>query len=158
MPAEITSGVAIAALIVALLAFALVLVVGWRGRRRRRHSAIPVDATDTDIDLAVERAFARLDELAHRVDSLHGRLPVVEDQGRRAVQHVGVVRFNPFEDTGGNQSFALALLDSKSDGIVISSLHSRQATRQYLKSVAGGKTETALSDEESEALRKAIAN
>ena len=103
----------------------------------------------------MERALWRLDEVTKRVDAVDGRLPVVEEQGRRAVQYVGVVRFNPFEDTGGNQSFALALLDSKRDGIVVSSLHSRQNTRVYLKAIVGGRSETALSDEESEALRKA---
>ena len=100
-------------------------------------------------------AMKRLDELGRRVDSVAGRLPVVEEQGKRAVQHVGIVRFNPFEDTGGNQSFALALLDSQRDGFVVSSLHSRQNTRIYLKAITAGRSETALSDEESEALRKA---
>lgn len=155
MSAEVTFAVAVGALIVALVALLGVLVIVWRSRRRRRRRTWSGDVGDADIGVAVAQAFARLDELVQRVDSLDGRMPVVEDQGRRAVQRVGVVRFNPFEDTGGNQSFALALLDSKSDGVIISSLHSRQATRLYLKSVAAGKTETALSDEEAEAIRRA---
>ena len=71
---------------------------------------------------------------------------------------MGLVRFNPFEDTGGNQSFALALLDAHGDGVVVSSLHARTLTRVYGKAVAGGKSEAALSDEESEALRQALAS
>jgi hypothetical protein len=154
MPPELTTAIAIAALIVALLTLSLLLVLSLRGRRRRR-ALSGADLGTGDLGPAVEKALWRLDELTKRVDGLQGRMPVVEDQGRRAVQRVGVVRFNPFEDTGGNQSFALALLDSKSDGIVISSLHSRQQTRLYLKSVVAGKCETALSDEEAEALRRA---
>jgi hypothetical protein len=156
MPAELTSAAAIAALVISLLALLIVLLMSWRGRRRRRRLLAGVDPS-TDLAPALEKLIWRIDEMAKKVDVVSGRLPTVEDQGRRAVQQVGVVRFNPFDDTGGNQSFALALLDSKSDGIVISSLHSRQATRLYLKQIVGGKSETALSDEEAEALKKAAA-
>jgi hypothetical protein len=160
MAPELTSAIAVGALIVASLALLLVLLLvlfmAWRGwRRRRRRWAPAADDSPTDLAPAVDRALGRLDELTTRVEGMDRRLPVVEDQGRRSVQRVGVVRFNPFEDTGGNQSFALALLDSKQDGIVISSLHSRQQTRVYLKTIVAGKCETALSDEESEALRRA---
>lgn len=145
-----------AALVVAALALLVALIVAWRTRRRVRRGAAG-DGSNPELERALDQASTRLDEVTRRVDGLHGRLPMVEAQGRRSIQHVGVVRFNPFEDTGGNQSFALALLDSKRDGIVISSLHSRQATRLYLKAIAGGKCETALSDEEAEALRRAEA-
>jgi hypothetical protein len=74
-----------------------------------------------------------------------------------AIQRVGVVRYNPFEDTGSNQSFVLAMLDARGDGFVLSSLHSRQATRMFLKPVSGGKVDGAVSQEESEAIRRAAA-
>jgi len=153
MPADVTSTVAVAAFVVALIALVLVVLMGLRGWRRGRRRPPNMDASE--LGPAVERALWRLDELAKRVEALDGRMPVVEEHGRRAMQRVGVVRFNPFEDTGGNQSFALALLDSKSDGIVISSLHSRQQSRLYLKAIVGGKCETALSNEEAEALHRA---
>ena len=84
-------------------------------------------------------------------------LRVAEANLRRSFQRIGLVRFNPFEDTGGNQSFALALLDANGDGIVFSSLHSRTGTRVYAKAVNGGRSETALSDEETQAVRDAMA-
>jgi hypothetical protein len=74
-----------------------------------------------------------------------------------AIQRVGVVRYNPFEDTGSNQSFVLAMLDARGDGFVLSSLHSRQSTRMFLKPVTGGKADGAISDEEAEALKLAAA-
>jgi hypothetical protein len=82
----------------------------------------------------------------------------LERDMRHAVQRVGLVRFNPFEDTGGNQSFAVALLDANDDGFVVSSLHARQGTRIYAKAVARGRAEAALSDEEAEALQRAAAS
>ncbi|MGH2476204.1 MAG: DUF4446 family protein, partial [Candidatus Limnocylindrales bacterium] len=75
----------------------------------------------------------------------------------RAFQRVGLVRFNPFEDTGGNQSFALALLDSDGNGWVLSSLHARSGTRVYAKVITGGRAEGALSEEESAAVKQATA-
>lgn len=74
----------------------------------------------------------------------------------RGIQKVGIVRFNPFQDTGGNQSFAIALLDYYNDGLVISSLHSREETRVYTKPIKKGQSEYSLSDEEKEAIKKAI--
>jgi len=65
------------------------------------------------------------------------------------------VRYNPFEDTGSNQSFVLAMLDAAGDGFVLSSLHSRQQTRVFLKQLVNGKADTALSQEENEAIKRA---
>lgn len=74
-----------------------------------------------------------------------------------AITKVGVVRFNPFKDTGGDQSFAIAFLDSNDNGLVISSLYSREGTRIYTKPIESGKsTNYNLSDEEQEAIDKAI--
>ena len=64
---------------------------------------------------------------------------------------------NPFEDTGGNQSFALAMLDADGNGWVLSSLHARSGTRVYAKAIRGGLAETTLSEEENAALMQAAA-
>src|SRR3990167_8624714 len=68
-----------------------------------------------------------------------------------------LVRFNPFEDTGGDQSFAVSFLDGQNNGVVISSLHSRGGTRVYAKAVSGGKsTNYPFSKEEKEVVEKAV--
>ena len=72
------------------------------------------------------------------------------------IQKIGLLRFNPFKDTGGDQSFVLALLDNNDTGIVISALYSRLGTRWYAKKVAEGKgLEHELSDEEKKAISEA---
>ncbi len=68
---------------------------------------------------------------------------------------MGIVRFNPFEDTGGNQSFVVALLDADANGVILTSLHARAGTRVYLRTVVGGRCDVTLSTEETEALRQA---
>jgi Protein of unknown function (DUF4446) len=91
------------------------------------------------------------------VDSVSARIAAVERDLLGSLGRVGLVRFNPFEDTGGNQSFALALLDGRGDGFVVSSLHSRTGTRIYAKAIAKGASDAALSDEETTALKQALA-
>jgi hypothetical protein len=95
--------------------------------------------------------------VSRSLDEVDARSAAIEAASRRSIQRVGLVRFNPFEDTGGNQSFALALTDALGNGFVISSLHSRTGTRVYAKTIAGGRAESALSEEEGEALRQALA-
>jgi hypothetical protein len=90
------------------------------------------------------------------LDELIARTAILESSARRHYARQGLVRFNPFPDTGGNQSFALALLDESNDGVIISSLHSRTGTRIYAKAVVAGKTETNLSTEEAQAIEDAM--
>jgi hypothetical protein len=105
------------------------------------------------LDAHLDRVYA----VSREVEDLAARSARLETTQRRAFQRSGLVRFNPFEDTGGNQSFALALLDAQGNGVVVSSLHSRSGTRVYGKTVTAGRSESQLSTEEAEALRLAMA-
>lgn len=98
----------------------------------------------------------RLDTARSKIDQLSKAVEDLEAAMQRSVQHVGLVRYNPFGDTGGDQSFALALLDEKGNGVVVSSLFTRTATRFYAKPVAGGVSPLSLSDEEVKALKQAM--
>jgi len=66
-------------------------------------------------------------------------LEQLREEGLDHIQKVGLVRYNPFAETGGNQSFVLAVLDGKDSGFVITSLHSRESTRVFSKPVKEGK-------------------
>jgi hypothetical protein len=80
----------------------------------------------------------------------------LEKDGLLHIQKVGLVRFNPFKDTGGDQSFILSLIDGNDTGVIISGLYSRAGTRWYAKKVAQGKgVEHELSEEEKKALKEA---
>jgi hypothetical protein len=94
--------------------------------------------------------------MGHDLDELIARTAFLESSARHHYAREGLVRFNPFPDTGGNQSFALALLDESNDGVIISSLHSRTGTRIYAKAVVAGKTDTNLSAEEAQAIDEAM--
>jgi Protein of unknown function (DUF4446) len=95
-------------------------------------------------------------EVSSRVADLTTLYDYLELRSRGSLQHIGLVRFNPFPDTGSDQSFALALLDDSRDGVVLSSLHGRTSTRIFAKPVEAGGSTHALSDEESQAIRIAV--
>ena len=90
------------------------------------------------------------------LDQLKVSYDKLEKDGFSHIQNIGLVRFNPFKDTGGDQSFILALVDSDNTGVVISSLHTRTGTRWYAKEVVRGKgVGYELSDDEQKALKGA---
>jgi hypothetical protein len=139
------------------LAVAL-LVVARRGRRlEARLEALTRGEDGRDLAGVLDAHLARVLAVSRRQDELDAHGVVLDTQAGRSVQGVGLVRFNTFEDTGGNQSFALALLDPAGDGVVLSSLHARNQTRLYAKGVRAGASEAALSAEEAEAVRLASA-
>lgn len=83
----------------------------------------------------------------------------IKDNMKFCVQKVGVVRYNPFEDVGGELCFALALLDKNNDGVVLNSIYSREGCYTYAKPLENGICEKyKLSSEEEEAIKKAINN
>jgi len=151
--------VAVLALAIGSLLLLLLVFWVWSRTRRlgRRLDSLTRGQDDKDLSKVLDAHLDKVFAVSSEVDELTVRTAVAESNLRRSFQRIGLVRFNPFEDTGGNQSFALALLDANGDGLVLSSLHSRAGTRVYAKSVNGGRSETALSEEEAEAVRQAMA-
>lgn len=96
------------------------------------------------------------DKIKKTIDLIALACGKLEKDGLLHIQKVGLLRFNPFKDTGGDQSFILALVDAHNTGVIISSLHTRTGTRWYAKHVINGKgAEYELSKEEEEALKSA---
>lgn len=108
-----------------------------------------------NLEEVLERHLDRVDHTAERVAELDALCREIESTLERAIQRVGIVRFNPFTDTGGDQSFSIALLDGAGDGLVISSLFGRAETRVFAKPVQGGQSKYNLTDEEQEAIQLA---
>lgn len=80
----------------------------------------------------------------------------LEDDLTKCIQKVGIVRYSAFKDTGSDLSFAVALLDEKNSGVVFNGIYSREMSNIYAKPVENGNSSYTLSEEESEAIRKAI--
>jgi hypothetical protein len=148
----VIAGLTIVALIAILVAALLMRRVS---RLERRLGVLTRGEDGRSLENVLGAHLDRVLAVSRAVDDLGRRTSSVETSARSALQRVGIVRYNPFEETGGNQSFALALLDAEDHGIIISSLHARSGTRVYAKAVTSGRPAGALSNEEAEALRLA---
>ena len=149
----------VAGLALGLLLLFLLLILTWRraGRMGSRLAALTRGSDERSLEAILEAHLTRVHQVVRDLDEVEVRTAVLERDLRRTFARVGLVRYNPFEDTGGNQSFAIALLDAHGDGFLVSSLHARNQTRVYAKGVKGGRSDSATSDEEAEALRLAMA-
>ncbi len=130
----------------------LVLIVRRLRRVQRRLDQLTQGADGRSLEAVLATHLEKSVWVAGEVSQLSARTARLESNARHAFQRIGLIRFNPFEDTGGNQSFALALLDADEHGVIISSLHSRNGTRIYAKALTEGRSDGALSDEETQAL------
>jgi len=137
----------------------LLLAVVWLVRRTARLEArlagLTRGAEGRSLEAVLDAHLEKVHATARQLDDVAARTAILEAASRKAFSRVGLVRYNPFEETGGNQSFALALLDANGDGWVLSSLHARSGTRVYAKAITAGRSELAVSDEEAAAIRQA---
>jgi len=105
------------------------------------------------IEDVVNIIFRGLETLNSNFEEARREIEKLKSESAIYIQKVSLRRFNPFGDTGGDQSFSFALLDKDDTGIVLSSLHGRSGTRVYAKPVKEGKSEGyEFSDEEEEVI------
>ncbi len=110
--------------------------------------------TKKDLKSILEDLLKKFEKELVRVDELVKETQKIQSENGYNIQKMGLVRFNPFSETGGNQSFSLALLDGEDSGLVITSLHSREMTRIYAKPVKKQKADGfELSAEEKQAIK-----
>ena len=138
--------------IAALWLFALTLGYVWILRLFLR---LTKKVKGENIQKVLERILEGEELNAKQLSALKTELNRIEDEGRWHIQKVGIVRFNPFKEIGGEHSFSLALLDGRDTGIVLTGIHTRERTRIYTKQIRNGKCEFELSSEERRALIKA---
>jgi len=110
-----------------------------------------------DLEEVIAEQVKRMKKIEDDIKKLFNQSKNLEKISNISIQKTGVIRFNPFKDTGGDQSFAIALLDKGNNGLVISSLYTREGNRIYTKPIKNGTSSYHLSDEEDQAITKAIA-
>lgn len=144
-----------------LLSFFVIIV--WLGvltvflwRALSHYNKLVHGLTDKNFKAIIENVLKDIHIAKQDIDSLKLYCDKIQKDGLLHIQKIGLVRFNPFKDTGGDQSFILSLVDGKDTGVIISGLYARTGTRWYAKRVIKGKsTEHELSEEEKRALKEA---
>ncbi len=147
---------ATAAILIILLIAVVALSVRLRRATRAYGALVRGAEGGGSLQQVLDQHIGQVRQVSSRLDDLNTMTEYLEQRTRGSLQHIGLVRFNPFEDTGSDQSFAIALLDDRKDGIVISSLHGRANTRVFAKPVENGSSRHTLSSEETDAIRIAV--
>jgi hypothetical protein len=112
--------------------------------------------TKKDLKNLLEEILKKLELRDEEINHLTKASENLRKDGIKHIQKIGFMRYNPFKDTGGDQSFILALLDSEDNGIILSSFHGREGTRIYAKKIKVSKGDNfALSEEEEKVIKLA---
>jgi hypothetical protein len=154
------------ALLIWVVALTILVIIGvvWvldlQARMRRLQARVDKVFSgeveeDANLTVALSNLAVRLEETNARTERLVARTEQIDAALAHTVQGMGLVRFRAFQDTGGDQSFSLALADGEGNGAVISTLFGRGETRIYAKPVRGWLSSIVLSEEEEQSLAEA---
>lgn len=153
---ENQDAISIVLMVLTLLLLAWNVLLNREIKRQRKNAEILFSGKKAaDLEEVILGQQSKCQELEQAITLLKDMDQRIISNLAYAVQKVGMVRFNPFGETGGNQSFAIALLDNFDSGVIMLSLYSRDGVRVYAKPIVKGKSEYQLSKEEEEALRMA---
>jgi len=141
----------------------LVIVVVWLAiitfslqKIKNNYAFLTKGSSKKTVDEVLRGILGEQHETKKDIAKLSSRCDTIEKNELLHIQKIGLLRFNPFKDTGGDQSFILSLVDAHGTGIIITALYSRSGTRWYAKKVIEGKgAEHELSEEEKKALKMA---
>ena len=124
--------------------------------RVQRKNDLFFDDSSKNLRELVTRAITDNKSLNSRANKIESSIEEIAKILQGTYQKFTMVRYNPFHDTGGDQSFSLALLDLRDNGFVITSIHGREVDRIYAKEILNGKSKHNLSAEELEAIKGAL--
>jgi len=113
---------------------------------------------EPDIKKTLNKILAAETKNQSEIQEIKREIQNIKHSDLEHIQKVLLVRFNPFKEIGGDHSFCFVLLDGKENGVIITTLHTRDRTRIYAKTIKNGKSEFELSNEEKKALLKAQKN
>jgi hypothetical protein len=133
---------------------ALTIFLALKIRKMNKKSDIFFSGKNgTDLEGVMIKQSETLKEFDKDIQELFEISNKIHTLAAKSLHKTGLVRFNPFKEIGGDQSFAIALLDGKNSGLVISSLHTREGTRVYSKPVVNGESQKyPFTEEEKQAI------
>ena len=137
-----------------VLAGVLILVIAaWVWKTESRLKRFFSGKKGRDLEEAIMALEKNISELGRAREKIEREMGIMNQKLKKSVRGLQTLRFNPFADQGSNQSFAIGLLNEEKDGVVISSLYSRERMSVFAKPIRGGKSEYELTAEEKEVLK-----
>lgn len=139
---------------IALVAILIGILAIWMEKIAKRIENILGGRSKENLAESMNKVIHEVSEIRKLENEIKTHLVSVEKRLRQSIQHVRTVRFNPFSGQGGNQSFSVALLNEDKDGVVLSSLYTREKSAVYAKPVRNNTSDFELTKEEKEAIGK----
>jgi hypothetical protein len=156
LSSTVAGWIAIGAAVLGAVALAVaILCLVWLRNVRRAQSVVIGSGQDDLVDFAVTLQ-ARIDDLHRAVDEIAGGLARVDRRTDTTLSRVAVVRYDAFDDLGGQQSASFAVLDASRSGIVMTAIQGRDHARVYVKQLDRGRALVSLSPEEQQAVDRAM--
>ena len=154
----IDSGIIIIVLLViVIILIGLMISNGMRLTRLERKYKMFMKGSDAQsLEKTFVRKFAQIDHLFEAKEDHEKAIRTLAKHFKLLYSKYGVEKYDAFDDVGGKLSFALALLDRENTGLILNAVHSRDNCFLYLKEIVKGESYVMLSQEEVEALRKAV--
>lgn len=134
---------------------AILLELFWIVKTEKRLKKFFVGKKAKDLEDTIVTLEKNIAELKISKQTTEKELLEINKKLKKSIRGLETIRFNPFPDQGSNQSFAIGILNEENDGVVISSLYSRERMSIFAKPIKAGKSEYELSQEEKEAIKKA---
>lgn len=144
------------ALVCAALIVAVVALVQIVKLKKRYNKAMGEGEETKSLEEKFKEFYETSAEIKEKYDKISEAVMDLSKNMDKCVQKVGIIRYNPFDEAGGNLCFAIALLDSENNGIILNGIHSRTGCYTYAKPVEMGVSEYVLSEEEMQALNMAL--
>lgn len=143
-------------LVVILFIGMIVMIIQLSNLNKRYKNFMKKLGSGNNIEENLETFMYRVEQVEKQNRENTSYLKNLDDNLAKCIQKVGIVRYNAFKDTGSDLSFALALLDENNDGVVLNGIYSREMSNIYAKPVEKGKSTYTISEEEAQAIQKAI--
>ena len=140
-----------------------VILFGWLGFvtylliKSYSHYKKLIDVSPNSLDKVMDNILEQLKIEKKKINSLENNIENLSQKQKKAISSFNLVRFNPFQEVGGKQSFSSAILNEEGSGIVLTAFHNRDSTRVYAKVIDKGQVnDSELSEEEKLAIKNAL--
>ncbi len=144
------------AIIILLLIGFVVMVTKFSKLNKKYKNFMQKLGNGKNLEEDLETYMYKVNKVEQQNAQIENKIKNMDKNITKCIQKVGIVRYNAFENTGSNLSFALALLDKNNSGIVLNGIFSREMSNIYAKPVENGKSTYIFSEEETQALQKAM--
>ena len=134
----------------------IILIISSRKISNKYNKFMKKIGNGKNIEEDLEKFMNKVDQVGKQNSEIISLCKNLDEDVSKCIQKLGIVRYSAFKDTGSDLSFAVALLDEKNNGIVFNGIYSREMSNIYAKPVENGNSTYTLSEEEIQAIEKAI--